>query len=500
MSTTRTLLRNSLFRNANFLFTIAVSLVMTPFIVRSLGVRYYGFWTLVGTFIGYYGLLDLGLSSAVSRYVSQALGKNDYRTMSSTAGTAFGLFTAIGSVALLATFVVAGASPLFIHDPGEALLFKKVFLLMGITVAAGFPFRVFSGILASFLRHDYLALISMIRTAGANVCVYVLLSRGHGILSLVIVNCCASLFEYGATYVVCRIRFPEVKTGLKDFDRAKTGELFRYSGKTMLIQIADLLRFKVDAFVIAVFLNVNLVTYYSVGSRLVDYFGSFIVSTTGFVSPLFSQYEGRGMYEALTRRFLDVTRICTVLSIFIGVSLIFYGKTFIARWMGPGFESSYYVAVILCVPAIIALTQTPGLQLLYALSKHHYYAMSNIAEGVLNLVLSVILVHHYGMYGVALGTAAEMLLFKIFIQPFFVCRAIGLPVTEYMTTILGTAMKATLPLLVYFYFMTGYLKADYARILAIATVQSVLFLPLVYFFMLNNEMKGRIRGALGMGQ
>ena len=45
--------------------------------------------------------------------------------MSSTAGTAFGLFTAIGFVALLATFVVAGASPLFIHDPGEALLFKK---------------------------------------------------------------------------------------------------------------------------------------------------------------------------------------------------------------------------------------------------------------------------------------------------------------------------------------------------------------------------------------
>ena len=67
----------------------------------------------------------------------------------------------------------------------------------------------------------------MIRTAGANVCVYVSFSRGHGILSLVIVNCCESLFEYGATYVVCRIRFPEVKTGLKDFDRAKTGELFR---------------------------------------------------------------------------------------------------------------------------------------------------------------------------------------------------------------------------------------------------------------------------------
>ena len=498
MSTTQTLIRNSIFRNVQFFIMVIVTFLMTPFIVQSLGDRYYGFWTLVGTFMGYYGLLDLGLSSAVARYVSQALGKDDFKSMSAIASTSFGLFTAISALALLVTLIVVSACPLFIKNPEEVALFRKVFLLMGMTVAIGFPFRVFGGILTSFLRHDLIALISITRTISANVAIYYFLSQGHGILSLVIINCLASMFEYFSTYLLCRAKFPLVEAGLKHFDRSRIRELFTYSGKTLVIQIADLLRFRVDALVIAIFLNVSLVTYYSIGSKLIDYFGWFMVSTIGFVGPLFSQYEGRGDFETLRKRFLDITKISTVLSVFIGMSIIFYGKPFIARWMGPGFESSYLVAVILCIPAMIALTQTAGLQMLYGLSKHHYYAISNVCEGLLNLLLSIVLVKHYGMYGVALGTAAEMVLFKIFIQPVFICRAIGLPVTDYVIkTILLTAVKSLLPLLIYFYLITGYMKADYLHLFAFASVQSLLFIPVFYFFILNKEMKQLIRGAIG---
>jgi O-antigen/teichoic acid export membrane protein len=37
--------------------------------VHNLGDRMYGLWALAGAFIGCYGLLDLGLSSAVQRHI-----------------------------------------------------------------------------------------------------------------------------------------------------------------------------------------------------------------------------------------------------------------------------------------------------------------------------------------------------------------------------------------------------------------------------------------------
>ena len=52
--------------------TALVSIVMMPFIVRMLGDRMYGLWILVATFVGYYGLADLGLSSAVNRFMARA--------------------------------------------------------------------------------------------------------------------------------------------------------------------------------------------------------------------------------------------------------------------------------------------------------------------------------------------------------------------------------------------------------------------------------------------
>jgi O-antigen/teichoic acid export membrane protein len=165
--------------------------------------------------------------------------------------------------------------------------------------------------------------------------------------------------------------------------------------------------------------------------------------------------------------------------------------------MGPGFESSYHVAVILCIPAIIALTQSPGIQLLYGLSKHHYYAISNTCEGLLNLVLSVFLVQYYGIYGVAVGTALEMIVFKIFVQPWLICRAINLSLKEYLfDTICVTGVKVILPLIIYFLLVTQFLKPEYLNMLFIASLQTLLLAPIVYTCILSDEFKQRIKSVL----
>src|SRR5260370_19642730 len=54
----------------------AVGLLLTPFVLHHLGDEAFGLWVLVVTLAGYYGLFDLGVGSAVLRYVAhrRALG------------------------------------------------------------------------------------------------------------------------------------------------------------------------------------------------------------------------------------------------------------------------------------------------------------------------------------------------------------------------------------------------------------------------------------------
>ena len=59
---------------ANTLLKISqyiIGFLMFPFIIRHVGIEDYGLYLLVGAFVGYFGLLDFGVGSALVKYVAQ---------------------------------------------------------------------------------------------------------------------------------------------------------------------------------------------------------------------------------------------------------------------------------------------------------------------------------------------------------------------------------------------------------------------------------------------
>src|SRR5579864_6055373 len=94
--TARKLASGSFFRFFYTVATAVVSVVVMPFIVHSLGDRDYGIWTLVATFVGYYGVLELGLAAAVSRYLSRSLGAGDEEDCNRVFNTSLRLYVGMG--------------------------------------------------------------------------------------------------------------------------------------------------------------------------------------------------------------------------------------------------------------------------------------------------------------------------------------------------------------------------------------------------------------------
>src|ERR1700692_858837 len=122
----RKLAVGSAVRGFNLVANAAASLLLMPFIVHKLGDHMYGIWTLVATFVGYYGLIDLGLSSAVNRYLSGALGSGDQEECNRIVNTALRVYFALGAVVLVITGMAASAGPLIFKNPADATLFWKI--------------------------------------------------------------------------------------------------------------------------------------------------------------------------------------------------------------------------------------------------------------------------------------------------------------------------------------------------------------------------------------
>jgi O-antigen/teichoic acid export membrane protein len=440
-STGRKLLSGSVLRLGNLAAAAISSLFLMPFIVHHLGDRLYGFWTLAATFVGYYGLLDFGFSSAVSQYMSIAIGQNDPRESSAVFNAALRIQLLLGGVALLATAVIAASAPWFSHSPADAALFSRVIAVLGVSVALGFPARAYGGLLEAELRFDIQSGLGIFGIALRTGLIVWAIREGGGVLALAWMTLFASL-----PVIVLQIWFakrgaPWAKIERSPVDSKRIRGFFSYSVYTFLSVIGDIFRFQVDSLVIAAFIGLAAVTHYRVASVFMRYYIDIIVCVIGIIQPVMSRLHGAQDRRSLEKVFFFATRVSLCISVFIGFSLICWGKPFIARWMGPKYQDAYWPLVVLSLAVLLDVSQSPSIALLYATFKHRFYTYLNCAEGLINLAFSLALARPLGVFGVALGTLIAAFLVRVVAQPFWVCKVSGLPYSSYMRFLGGTLLR-----------------------------------------------------------
>lgn len=437
----RKLLSGSALRVAYLLAAAVTSLFLMAFIVHHLGDRLYGFWSLTSAFIGYYSLLDFGLSSAVSQYICIAIGHNDPAECRVVFNSALRIQSLLGGAVLLATAVTSAATPWFCKDPADAAIFWKVIVILGVSVALGFPTRAYGGVLEAQLRFDIQSWASLLGLVLRTALMVLAILKGGQLLALAWMVLFASLPVTALQIFYARREAPWARIDFSFIVPREAKRLFSYSIYTFLGLIGDIFRFQLDSVVIAGLIGLSAVTHYRVASAFSAYYINIVGCIVGLIQPVLSRLHGAQDRSGLEKVFFFATRVSICVSIFIGFSLISWGKPFIARWMGPKYEDAYWPLVVLALAVLLDVGQNPSITLLYATFNHRFYTYLNCAEGLMNLVISVSLAKPFGVLGVALGTLIAALIMRIVAQPLWVCKVSGLHYGAYMKFLGNTLFR-----------------------------------------------------------
>jgi O-antigen/teichoic acid export membrane protein len=478
----RTLALGSALRIMSLIATALVSLVMMPFVVHSLGDRMYGIWALVATLVGYYGLLDLGLSSAVSRYLAAALGAGNQEQCNRVFNTSLRIFTALGVVVFVVGCISAAVSPLYCKSPEEAAIFWRLILLVSITLALSFPIKVFMGILEAHLRFDRTTCIEILSLGLRNGLILIVLLMGLDVVALAWATLLASIPVSLAYVYYAHKELPFLRVEWKNWEWQTVRVLFSYSLFSLIARLADVLRFQMDALVVASFVGLAAVTHYRIASALTEYYIGSIMAVIGVVSSLFSRQEGCNDFSALRKTFFFASKISVCVSSFVGFGLLAWGKPFITRWMGPQYLDAYPCLVVLVMGCALGLWQMPSVALLYGISKHKFLALFTSVEALTNLVLSLLLVRRYGMFGVAFGTFLPMTLVKLFVQPFYVCHVLSVSFSDYLRPMGRTLALVAGSLVVPTLLSARFAAPDYKTLAGLGVISAICYaLPLMLF-------------------
>ena len=316
--------------------------------------------------------------------------------------------------------------------------------------------------------------------------------KGRRRLVIVITVFCTDMAWYLFNAILSLRIAPYLVFSSKFFSKTHVKELFKYSLFAFISQISDRIKFNLDNFVVSAFVGLQAVTIYSIASRLITYFMQSLTSSVGLVSPVFSQYEGQGNYDAIREKFFFTTKISTYISVLIGGLLLILGQDFIICWVGKNFVYSYNILVVLTIPLILSLAQSSSDQVLYGVSKHKVLALINIVEAVFNLILSIVFVRSMGIIGVAVGTAIPMFIARVVALPIYTSRVLGVSLKQYYLPLFYNLAQAAALMVVLNLIFKAHITSSYLSISLCAFMIIILYSILIFNIGLSKNEKNMI--------
>lgn len=412
---------------------VLVGVFLSPFILHRLGDAAFGIWVLIFSVTGYYGIFDFGIRSSIIRYVSKYTATHDVDEVSRLINTALFTYTCVGALSLLITLVGCLYVDRWFHiGPGLQSTARWLLLLVGSSVALGFPLGLFGGILEGLQKFYVLNWTNIASSLLRVVLILFYLNRGYGLLTVALITVGLPLLASFVRAAVA-LRLLPISFFWKYVDRSAFRDMANYSGITFMILVASRLRFKTDALVIGTLLSPAAITYFYAGSRLIDYAGDVVASLAQIFVPMSSQSDAAKNMDRLRKIFVAGNRACAFITLPIMSVFVILGKSIIELWVGKKYvEQGYPVLLVLTIPYTLMLVQMASGRILFGMGKHGKLAVVTLIEGVANVVLSVLLVRPFGIMGDAIGTAIPLAGTFLLFMPVHLCSRLGVRVTTYL--------------------------------------------------------------------
>lgn len=410
-----------------------VSFVVTPIIIHKLGAVGFGMWALIQSFSGYYGLVNLGLASALQRFVSRDLAKGDRDSLQQTVGSAVAFFSGTGLLVLLAALLLRAPAVGFFDIPAaDAPAFGATLLLCATAVVADFFGALLTTMFTARERFDLSNGLAIARQVVQATGILLVLHLSPSINGIAAVVCGVSLASLLAGWLIVNSLQSDTTLTWRGARMARLKELLHYGTSTMLLTIANIVRLRLGNLVIAKTAGLSAVGMFTVASNLVLQMNSIVASSFNVLNPRFTRLHTQGKQTELQSLYRVSLFASSSLACGMGLMILVFGERFILFWIGESFLPAVPILHVLTVAYVFALAQAPSWNLMFALARHHYMSRVTIIEAGGIVVLGLWLSRTYGAIGFAWATAGAMLFTKLLLHPPYAAQLANLSLRAYL--------------------------------------------------------------------
>jgi O-antigen/teichoic acid export membrane protein len=412
------IVRNTVLNFFGLVIPLAVGFVTIPMVVRILGNDRFGILALVWVVFGYFGLFDLGLGRTTTRYIADALGRNESGKLASTLWTTVYLQAGIGLLAAILSYL---AAPLIVRRVlnipegfvGETILTIR---LVGLSLPVMFISSSFRGVLEAAQRFD---LVNAVKVP-VNILFYVLPLAGvalgfglPGIVVLLVASRAAALVVWGALSlrVMPALRTRPVLHG------KLVRPLFSFSGWLGLSSILYAVTSSMDRLVIGSLITVEAVTFYSAPYEAINRVGVVPGSLSMVLFPAFSYLDAGGRTDRAETLFARSMKFLLLSTGPVFLLLMFFAGDFLRLWLGADFAAkSAFVVQMLAAGFLINTVIAVPNNYLQGIGRVDIAPKYQAFELVAFTAMTWAGAKFWGIKGVAVASAVRLVAFTLFLS------------------------------------------------------------------------------------
>jgi O-antigen/teichoic acid export membrane protein len=394
--------RNTTLNLLGQVLPLLVGVATIPRIIRGLGTDGYGILSIAWMLLGYFGIFDLGLSRAVTKFVASHLDPSEIHKVPAIVWTSLLLQFAMGTFGgLVGASVVPYAvthlftmPPAYTHD-AEVALFLLCAGLPVILVGNGLR-----GVLEAAQRFDLVNSVKVPASISFYVVAAVAVALGIHVPGVVLLSVISRVLTLVAYLIMCLRVFPELRQQLV-VSRNIVRPLAAYGGWVTVSNVATPIFGYLERFFIATFLSVSMLSYYSAPFELVSKTIIFPASITSALFPVFS-YQGNKQ-STLVREMTSraVKYLLFIMTPLIAV-FVFFPREILTLWLSAKFANEgsvvmQFLAISLFLNAFAYLPFTS----VQALGRPDLKALLDAIALPAYALYGWFLTRHYGINGAA---------------------------------------------------------------------------------------------------
>lgn len=459
----------------NLAITCIIPLLYTPIMLRILGQSEYGLYSLSNSVISYLTILNLGMGSAIMRYVTKARAENNKKEVNKVVGQFVLIYVALAILVIIVGSVLTiFADEFFAQGLAEAEISKLriLMIIMSCSTAVSFPVSVYSSVAIAYERYIFRRLVDMAGTIASPALNLVVLFAGGGSVGMALVGLGIQI-AYAVIFIPYCIKELDVKANFRSFSKELLKDISKFSAFVFLSMIVDMLYWSTDKVLIGAMLGSVAVAIYNVGGTFTSMLQNMSAAISNvFVPRVTTMVVKDTPIDEVSELLIRIGRIQYLIVSLILSGYIVFGKVFIHFWSGDEYADAYFVALWTMIPLAIPLIQNIAYNTILAQKKHQFRAIIYAVIAVINVVSTYLVIPKYGIVAAAVCTGASYLIGNGLIMNIYYFKVTKLNIPKFWINIGKMSLVPAILIII------GYELVNYA--VPITTIYRFLLEVIIY--------------------